>query len=792
MAVIILALLWNDRISRSSGGSRGGGGSSSNDGPSVSMRRPGKTTVGEDFELRGSYDAGDGSISGYSLTINGRDITDRISTFSGGTFAADSIEVPDVDTVECDIQVSATYGTADDSISFNPTRPSEPDGPDLEVDVETEDADPGEDNGAVTITADPVPGDNPIQETVVELPDFGASDSSTGNSTASLRKTGISPGEGYRYVAQTTDGETPPVDKTGTFRIRGHHEGNLEVEASHEVVDPDNGEARIWAEVVSAPAEIEGTSIKVRPIGGEEDDWRGDSTESNRTEIAKEFLPGTYEYEGVAATMDRRDTDRGTFQIGEEGEGSGEGYPELVRIINQNTNNNLGDLGGFQGDEDVMGILEQILEQVDSSGSDGETARVGMDAYQLLLAMNALGADLDGDDNQEIVAELRQIRQQMGDGGMSSDDLENALRAVLQDVFGQDLQGVIEGLDLADGFDEDAIVDAIENKDMDLSEVTDRLDNIEQAVAQIQSQGGDLGDVEQKLDGIESAVRDLQVDDQIFQDLTAEIRSLRNEGIQVNVDMNDPLMIKLVEDIQHSGDPQAERQRMLQRIRQEGTITRTLLIQLLGDDLDDESGGTGNKNPQSTSDDMADEGTKVVKFDEQELKSLEEDVDALSQFVDDFDQLDFQRARNLKNDIENQVNNIQSELNDVHDQAELFTSLVEDMNDFTKGAKNKQDIIDEIENSYQHENKIREELKDIHNKMSEIRRKVKEVEDLCTQFNKVLGVSENEFSSTVDSITDDMHRMDSLIEHVNDYLQGHREGQGDEYIPDEVLGEAPR
>jgi chromosome segregation ATPase len=256
--------------------------------------------------------------------------------------------------------------------------------------------------------------------------------------------------------------------------------------------------------------------------------------------------------------------------------------------------------------------------------------------------------------------------------------------------------------------------------------------------------------------------------------------------------MNDPLMIKLVEDIQHSGDPQAERQRILQRIRQEGTITRTLLIQLLGDDLDDESGGTGNKNPQSTSDDMADEGTKVIKFDEQELKSLEEDVDALSQFVDDFDQLDFQRASNLKAEIRQEVNNIQSELNDVHDQAELFTSLVEDMNDFTKGAKNKQDIIDEIENSYQHENKIREELKDIHNKMSEIRRKVKEVEDLCTQFNKVLGVSENEFSSTVDSITDDMHRMDSLIEHVNDYLQGHREGQGDEYIPDEVLGEAPR
>lgn len=790
MAVIILAILWNDKVSKSNGRKRK---KDDDEGPSVSMRKTGSTTVGEEFALRGSYDPGDGSISDYSLTMNGRDISGKVTSWSGGTFATDTIEVPDVDTVECDVQVSATYGTADDSISFNPSRPPEPDGPELEVEVDTQNADPGEDNGAVTVRARPTPGDNPIQETQVELPDFGVSDTSTGNSTASVRQTGIPPGDGYRYIARTTDGETTPVEKTGTFDIEGHPTGNLRVEASHEIVDPDTGEVRIWAEVVSSPVEVQGTTIKFRPVGAE--DWRGDSSDGDRVQVTEEFSPGTYEYEGLAVDVNEdRDTDRGTFQI--EGEGGGGGsrddYPELVRIINQNTNNNLGDLGGFQGDEEIMGILEQILEQVDSSGSDGETARVGMDAYQLLFALNALGVDLDSSDNQQIVAELRQIRQQMGGGGMSSDELENALRTVLHDVFGQDLQSVIQGLDLGDGFDEDAIVQAIEDKDIDLSQVTNRLDNIEQAVTQIQSQGGDLGDVEQKLDDIESAVRDLQVDDQIFQDLTAEIRSLRNEGVQVNVDMNDPLIIKLVEDIQHSSNPQAERQRILQRIRQEGMITRRMLIQLLGDDSDDESGGTGNKNPQSDNDGMANEGTKVKKFDEQELKSLEEDINALSQFVDDFDQLDFQKARKLKDEIEKEVNNIQSELNDVHNQAELFTGLVDDINDWSQGGKNKQDIIDEIENSYQHENKIREELKDIHNKMSEIRRKVKKVEDLCTQFNEVLGVSENEFSSTVDSITDDMHRMDSLIEHVNDYLQGHREGQGDEYIPDEVLGEAPR
>jgi DNA repair exonuclease SbcCD ATPase subunit len=338
-------------------------------------------------------------------------------------------------------------------------------------------------------------------------------------------------------------------------------------------------------------------------------------------------------------------------------------YPELARLISYIADTHLGDLGGFQGDEDVMGILEQILEQVDSSGSDGETARVGMDAYQLLLAMNALGADLDGDDNQQIVAELRQIRQQMGGGGMSSDELENALRTVLHDVFGQDLQGVIEGLDLADGFDEDAIVDAIENKDLDLSEVTDRLDSIEQAVAQIQSQGGDLGDVKQKLDGIESAVRDLQVDDQIFQDLTAEIRSLRNEGIQVNVDMNDPLMIKLVDDIQHSGDPQAERQRILQRIRQEGMITRTLLIQLLGDDLNDKSGRTGNKNDEGDDEDMSkDPEIQEVerRMDDDikdEIENLEEEYEKIKEMVER--QGDLGDAEELlQEDIQDLVNHL--------------------------------------------------------------------------------------------------------------------------------------
>jgi len=794
MAVIILALLWKDKISK--GNSKP---TPEPDGPSVSMTEVSKNsshTVGETFALKGTYDAGDSSIRRKSLTMNGRDISSKIESWSNGTFRTSRIEIPEVEKIKCKIKVETRIGDAFDDHVFDPSPPSEPDGPGLDLSVETTNTAPGQENGSAVVTASPIIGDAEISRTEVRVPNLGKSESSAGNNDCVLSLSNLPAGE-YQAIAETSDTNKNSASDTENFEIEVM-ETDLRVEASYNVVSHDSGEVELRAEVVEASADIIGTTIKMREKNdwdSEDDGWDGNHSETSLVEYQREGLEdNVYEFEGKTEDeFGNIDTDRGTFEIGVSGGpgGSIDDLPEGVQGIFQNTNNN------FNGvPPQYLEVIRDIIDQTGGRDQRGDvTQKVGMDAYQLLLALSTLEPDLTGDDNSQILAELKTIRQEVGQDQISPDELENALRNVMQDVFGQDLQGVIQGLDLGNGFDEQAIVQAIEDKDVDidLTQVTNRLDNIEQAVNQVQSQGGDMSNVEQKLDDIESAVRDIRVDDQIYQDLTQEIQALRNKGLQVNIDMNDPLIIKLVEDIERSGNPQAERRRILQAIRGEGVLTRRLLIRLLGDEeQDDESGGTGNKNPENEDSGMADEGTKVKKFDAQELKSLEEDIDALSDFVKDFDQLDFQKARKLKNEIEKEVNNVEQELKDVHDQAELFTNLVDDINDWSQGGKNKQDIIDEIENSYKHENKIREELKDIHNKMSQIRRKVKDVEDLCTQFNEVLGVSENEFSSTVDSITEDMHRMDNLIEHVNEYVQGHREGQGDEYVPDEVLGGSPR
>lgn len=786
MAIIILALLWKDKISKSSGG--GGKTKTTPDGPEFNSieHRPVNPDPGQEVNFKADYTA-NASIKKYWFKVDGKK---RDTTITGGSLKTGPLTL-DEGSYSYKAYVKDENGkdsTIGSSFSVNSGRTLE--GPIFEVGEEW-----GDDVVVLVAKAETRSADN-ISLTEIAVEGVGQSENKGPEARIEVP---ANPGKTYSYTAETIDSNDLTAEVEGELRIP-RNPSSLAVTANYEIINEVGGNVRIWSEVTEYSNEIRETSIHFRPEGAGEDDWVSEVSKGDiRAEIPPEdrenLRDGVYEIRAHAEDVENNEaTDTATFRLGNEGGGGNtpEGdYPELVRIINQSSSNSLGDLGGFRGDEEVMTLLEQILEKVDGAG--GDIRGPGMDAYQLLFALNSLGVDLDGGDNQQIVDELRMIRQQMDSGGMSQNELENALKNVLNDVFGQDLQSVIQDLDLGNGFDEDAIVRAIENKDIDFSEVTDRLDRLEQTVSQIQGQGGDISDFEQKLDNIESAVIDLKADNQTYQDLKTEIEALREEGVDVNLDMNDPLIIKLVEDIEASENPQAERERTIQIIRQEQVLTRRVLVQILGKNAPDkQSGGQGNKNEEDNSNGMSDEGTKVKKFDQKELNSLEDDINALSKFVDDFDQLDFQKAKNLKDEIEKEVNSIQSELNDVHNQAELFTSLVDDINDWSEGGKSKQDMIDEIENSYKHENKIREELKDIHNKMSEIRRKVKEVEDLCTQFNEVLGVSENEFSSTVDSITEDMHRMDNLIEHVNEYLQGHREGQGGEYIPDEIIGESPR
>lgn len=606
MAVIILALLWKDKISKSSGGS--GGTETTPDGPSFQSieHKPVNPDPGEEINFKAEYTA-NASISTYWFKVDGRK---RDTTNTGGSLKTGPLTFEE-GSYRYKAYVKDKNGK-DSSIgsSFSVNSGKTLEGPKLKMEEEW-----GEDVVELVAKAKTRSADS-ISLTKITVEGVGQSEERGPEARIELP---AEPGRTYSYTAETLDSNDLDAEVEGELKIP-RNPSPLSVTANYDIFNEVEGNVRIWAEVTEYSHEIDKTRIQFRPEGAGDDAWAWQEEEGAiRAEIPDEerenLSDGVYEVKASARDVENnRATDTTKFSLGEGGGGgSRDDFPELVRIINQNTNNNLGDLGGFRRDEEVMAILEQILEQVDASTGDGETARVGMDAYQLLFALNALGVDLDSSDNQQIVAELQRIRQEMGTGGMSGTELENALRTVLHDVFGQDLQSVIEGLDLGGGFDEEAIVQALEDRDIDLTAVTDRLDNIEQAVQQIEAQGGDMSEVEQKLDDIESAVQELQVDDQIFQDLTGEIEALRNEGIQVNVDMNDPLIIKLVEDIQHSGNPQAERRRIFRTIRREGRLTRALLVSLL------ESGGEGNKNGGNDSSGMA---TEIPAYEEfRELKN---------------------------------------------------------------------------------------------------------------------------------------------------------------------------
>lgn len=754
MIVIILALLWKDKISRSSGGGGGGGSTTPtrDEGPSVSMRKRGSSTVGEEFSLRGRYDSGDGSISNYALTMNGRDITGMISTWSNGRFETEPMEVPDVDTVDCEIQVRATYGQADDSIEFNPSSREEPEGPTLEVDVETEDADPGEDNGAVTVTATPIRGDNDVQRTYLQLPDFNREDTSTGSDDVEIRQEGIPAGE-YRYRAETTDGVTEPVGKANTFRIRSHHEGELEVVADHDFVDRTEGRVRMWAEVDFSSTDVEYTKIGFRRFedGGDispdefgEDRLRGDIQRgSDRVEVTEDLDPGEWVYIGMAETSADQAIDTGGFEI--EGEGGGrdgpgdghKGTPEFIRVINQNTSNNLGN-PGFQNDGEVVNLLEQIFQEVKTSEGDQEATGFAMDAYQLLFALSALQPDLTREDNSEILNKLEMIREAVETGQISPDQVENSVRTGLNEVFGQDLQNGLQNLEV-DGLDEQAIVQAIrDDNQVDIDALAERVSNIEQTVDQIQSQlGREHSDTERILEEIKSAIRDTQVD-------------------------------------------------------QEQTDRRREAINPVDSD---ESGGEGNKNQKTGKLYMPDD--QVDQFSKQELKSLEEDIEALSEFTNDFDDLNFQDAVELKQNIEEEVAQIQSELEDVAEQAKLVTNLYDDIDNSWSASegKPKEEIINEIETAHDHENVLRKELQDIHERMRDVRNKVNDLENLCKQNNEILGASADEFSASVKSIAEDMKKLDKLLQVINQHLRGFREEStthGTQNVDRaEVLGDGP-
>lgn len=229
MAIIILALLWRDKLSEGSSSSSSSTSTTTtrDDPPSVNMSLSSASSKkkGETFKLRGRYDSGDGSISSKTLKMNGTSISGKISSWSGGRFTTKPITVPDTNNVKCKVGVRTRYGSDEDTVSFTPVDQGggEDEGPTLNVDVKTTDTGKNDSTGSVKITASPTAGDAPIKVTVVDAGSVGQEEN-RGAGNCVFQKGGLPAGE-YPYRAATEDQNDNTQDVEDTFKIEEKEPG---------------------------------------------------------------------------------------------------------------------------------------------------------------------------------------------------------------------------------------------------------------------------------------------------------------------------------------------------------------------------------------------------------------------------------------------------------------------------------------------------------------------------------------------------------------------------------------
>lgn len=312
-------------------------------------------------------------------------------------------------------------------------------------------------------------------------------------------------------VATKTDSTTFPAGE----RVPDDEDGPRLL-LNYDKVDEANGHVSIGAEAHAGSAPIAQTAISLstrdRTVGG-------NSEKSDYCEFEAEGLPPN-EYVIDAVTQDENGLTKEkteTFVIedmsetdprrpkGPRGQGGGRTASGIPNIFNPQIEASP-EINLDVPDEAVQ-VLQDIVGEVDEEASEGFSQEVGMEGHQILMAMHMLQNGLNGEDNQQIVEELEAIRESLGHGDVSADALEDSLRSVLHDVFGHDLQDIMEGLNV-DGFDEEAIVRAINENSVDMEPLAARLSDIEEAVSQLEGQGANLNDIEARLDSIEEAVED--------------------------------------------------------------------------------------------------------------------------------------------------------------------------------------------------------------------------------------------------------------------------------------------
>ena len=496
---------------------------------------------------------------------------------------------------------------------------------------------------------------------------------------------------------------------------------------NHEIVDESNGVVEIEASAEAGTSPVVGTAIKLSRGNKVVTD---ESRDSDYCRIKPKNLPeGNYVIDAMARDENsltdektetfRLESDRPEVPRGPGGPGSGmpgifnpqiEASPE----INLNV------------PEEALEVLQGIIGDLDGSGEVSQ--EVGMEGYQILMAMHMLQQDLDGQDNQAIVNELEMIRQSMDQGQVSAGELESSLRTVLHDVFGQDLQDVLQGLEV-NGLDEDAIVQAIRDNEVDTGPLVARLSNIEQAIDQVSSQGGgDFQDLERKLDQIEDAVRDTQLDEDMMQKFISQLQGLGSEGVDVDVDAttDEAVLMRLMDDIQSSQDPDVEMNEVLEVIREQGRLNRELLRELIEEE---ETGSRPNINPANMVKSPGEDGSG-------ELDEIEGRMDTQIQVEIE--------------ELETEYENLEKMIEGTNDIERLEQSLNQDIGEVVKHLKKARQFehhLQKHQNGQLENSQIKELLEE---DIPKIRSEIKRADRAIRQLKKDMRNMREEFSNLTD------------------------------------------
>ena len=546
---------------------------------------------------------------------------------------------------------------------------------------------------------------------------------------------------------------------------------NVEVTTKDADESEANGEVKITASPTEGDASIKGTVVDAGGVGQQEKSGSADCV------FEQDGLPpGDYPF--MAATEDRNgkteEVER-TFTIGvkeKDGGGGSRGGGPGGFLLNNNQNEIINE---FNVPAEMIELLKQIIDQTDQKAGGDVTQEVNMEGYHLLLAMHMLQNDLDSGDNQQVISLLQDINNELQSNQLSADDLENSLRAVLHQVFDQDIEGVLEDLDISGDFDEDRIVQAIQNNDVDIGPLVNRLSNIENAIQQLQNQGGgDFSDIEAKLDQLVTAVKDSKMDEDMMQQFISQLGDLQSKGVDVDIgdvgnnngaDVDNLMMMRLMDDVREKDNPGREMDEILEVIREQGRLNRELLRELI--EKEEDGGGPSNKNPDSQNGSMSqvDEVEyRIAEDTKKEIEELEQAFRGLEKLEED-EREELQITQHVEEDVEKLV----GLLKDVRKHEHKIEQLLS--NEITQG---------EWQKVGKHEEKIQSDLKEARAYLEDFMESIANIEDLYKDNDQVLSQLEDlkdEVVTQQDELSDLDSKLQDTVQEMKNYRQQSKASQ---------------